>query len=362
MRILIPVLGFGRAGGYRVLSEMASAWERFGHTVDFLAPDTSGMPYFPTTARLVWTDQNGRISLENTNREFSPRRGSQILLTLYRGLKNIGNEYDIVLANHSFTAWPVWLARLKNPALFYYIQAFEPEYYYLERRLLGWICSRTSYFLPLEQIANTKIYAKHLGISGKSVVPFGINLETFRPKKKLSNFTGRDQIVLGCIGRAEPAKGTKYVLEAFEKLWAGDRRFRLKVAYGNLPDGWAHDAAEILVPTDDKELAAFYRSLDILITPGTVQHGAPHYPVLEAMASGIPVVHTGYIPGNQKNSWIARNKDSGSIIEQIKMIINSSDIGEKLDRAITDVRAFSWDQVASSMINHFEEFEKRKNF
>lgn len=354
MRILIPVTGFGRAGGYRVLSEMANAWVRAGHAVDFLAPDTSGMPYFPTVAGIIWCDLNGLVSVGNDNRQFTPRRGWQLLVTLYRSLKNIGNDYDIVLANHSFTAWPTRFAIKNRKKTFYYIQAYEPEYYKMEKRPLGYLFSRLSYFLGLRQIVNTAVYTQHYGVSGDHVVPFGIDRKTFRPKTEVDSISGYDHITIGCIGRAEPAKGTKYVLEAFETLWANDKRFRLKVAYGNLPNDWAHEAVETVIPKNDDELAAFYRSLDILMAAGTVQHGAPHYPVLEAMASGVPVVHTGYLPGNEFNSWIARSKSSSSLAKQVKLIVAENNLTEKTKKAIQDVEPFAWDAVAQSMISCFE--------
>lgn len=59
MRILIPMLGFGRAGGYRVLSELANVWLRAGHDVAFAVPATSEVPYFPTEATIHWLDGKG---------------------------------------------------------------------------------------------------------------------------------------------------------------------------------------------------------------------------------------------------------------------------------------------------------------
>jgi len=44
MRILIPIGGFGRAGGYRVLSELANHWIALGATVDFLVDHRSDPP------------------------------------------------------------------------------------------------------------------------------------------------------------------------------------------------------------------------------------------------------------------------------------------------------------------------------
>jgi len=74
MRIIIPVLGFGRAGGNRVLSEFANEWVKQGCKVDFLCPDSSDEVYFPTSARVLWVDGFGRIS-EQRNIVAKPQAG-----------------------------------------------------------------------------------------------------------------------------------------------------------------------------------------------------------------------------------------------------------------------------------------------
>jgi glycosyltransferase involved in cell wall biosynthesis len=109
-----------------------------------------------------------------------------------------------------------------------------------------------------------------------------------------------------------------------------------------------------VTPGDDRELAAFYRSLDILIAAGTVQHGAPHYPVLEAMASGTAVVTTGYMPANGDNAWLARNRDSDSLAQKVEEIVAGADHEARVIRARDDVGEFAWDKVAAKMIALFE--------
>ncbi|MCV5715064.1 hypothetical protein OFN39_38260, partial [Escherichia coli] len=53
MRIAIPVVGFSRAGGERVLSRVASELIDRGHDVFFVAPDNLSAPYYPTNASIV---------------------------------------------------------------------------------------------------------------------------------------------------------------------------------------------------------------------------------------------------------------------------------------------------------------------
>lgn len=354
MKILIPILGFDRTGGYRVLSELAGAWVRQGCTVDFLSPATSAPPYFPTAAGILWVGNIGQVS--RTQPEFPGRiTGFDNLRKIYQGCRAIGGEYDVILANHSLTTWPIWLAQPKHSNLVYYVQAYEPDYYRDERQPLKWLLSFLSYELPFSIIVNSPIYAylwRGIASRGAGVVPFGIDLDIFHAKPA-AGVGGSGDFVIGCIGRREPSKGTRYVLEAFEALAAADDSVRLRVAYGNLPDGWSHPRAEIVVPSNDRELADFYRSVDVLVAPGLLQHGAPHYPVLEGMACGVPVVNTFYIPANHGNSWIVPPRDPGAIAEAVRQIRSDPARQDRIELAIGDAKAFEWTVVAGRMLELF---------
>jgi len=356
MKILIPILGFARAGGGRVLSELANHWIRAGHEVDFLVNEASAMPYFPTNAGIKWATNSGRIISDVEREQRSPRsfNGWINLISLYRVLSKKGKEYDVILANHSLTAWPVALASCGAAKKFYYIQAYEPEYYALEKglkaRVLEWLSTK-SYNFDLFQICNAPIYMGYKNIRAKEWVPPGIDFDLFYPKKVNKDLSTADKIVLGCIGRREPAKGIRYVLEAFDVLWEQDHRYQLHVAYGNLPEGWAHPGVKIVVPKNDRDLAEYYRTLDIMIAPGTVQLGAPHYPVMEAMACGVPVVTTGYLPANNLNSWIVEVSSANSIVAAVGKIVSSREYYTRVMKASKDIAEFGWDPVANKMLN-----------
>lgn len=350
MRILIPVLGFARAGGYRVLSELANAWIRAGHEVAFVAPVTSAPPYFPTKAHVYWIGDRGEVMPGPLG---AGETGAGNIRALFAGLRRLHREYDVVLANHSLTTWPVVLAGVPRRKRFYYIQAYEPEYYTLGGQRLLWALSRLSYALPITQLANASIY-RHALVRPVAVVPFGIDLDLFHRKQASVRLAG-DPIIVGCIGRHEPQKGTPYVLEAFERLYASDPRHRLRVAYGNLPAGWSHPAAEIVVPANDAELAAFYRSIDVLVAAGTVQHGAPHYPALEALASGTTLVTTGFQPATEDNAWLVPNRNAVAIAEALRDIVADPGAMERRRCAGYEaVRPFAWDAVAGLALSVFE--------
>jgi glycosyltransferase involved in cell wall biosynthesis len=179
-------------------------------------------------------------------------------------------------------------------------------------------------------------------------------LNNFKPEIAKKTVESKKNVVIGCIGRHEPEKGTLFVLRAFEKLHKKDSRFFLRIAYGNLPEAWEHEHSEIIEPKNDQELADFYRSLDILVAPGTLQHGAPHYPVLEAAACGVAVVTTGYLGATQETAWIVKNKSVDAIVKSIVDIIHNDDLRvEKAKKFMNEIKCYSWEKVSTKMLKYF---------
>jgi glycosyltransferase involved in cell wall biosynthesis len=360
MKILIPIVAFERAGGMRVLSELASAWVDAGQDVDFLVDHRSAPPYFPTRANIRRFNARGRVDLPAHAGGFAASgNGLSVYGGMTRALGRIGRDYDVILANHSLSTIPVTLARTGAARPFYYVQAHEPEYYALEKGLRARVLealSTLSYRLPLTQIANAPVYVGYADIRARDWIPPGIDGNVFRRRNHGPEAGPGRPWVIGTIGRREPAKGTIHALRAFEKLAQVDPDVRLRVAYGNLPEGWHHERAEIVVPRNDAELADYYRSIDVLLATATVQLGACHYPVIEAMACGTPVVTTGYLPADADNAWIVPVGDSDAIVEAIHRIRAESApaLAARMDRAVRATERFLWPRVAADMLRLFE--------
>lgn len=347
MKILIPILGFGNAGGYRVLSELANHWLDAGHKVDFLTCQHAAQPYFPTRAGILKYNANGLTVIENHH----PTRAPGLYFGMWKALRAIGNDYDIVLANHSLTAFPVYFSGVNIAKCFYYIQAYEPEYYELEsgaKNFLLKYLSKASYKLRLHQIANAPIYLSYKEIKALQWIPPGIDAKVFYRRSTSPRFQESERITLGIIGRREPSKGTQYALDAFIDLALADPRVHLKVAFGNLPEGWRHERASVVKIQGDHQLADFYRTVDIMIAPGIVQLGACTYPVLESMACGTPIITTDYLPADDSNAFKVPVKNSQAIVKAVQSIIEMprNSLEEMLDRAWSATQDYHWNQVA----------------
>jgi glycosyltransferase involved in cell wall biosynthesis len=358
VKILIPIATFEVGGGFRVLSELANHWIGSGHEVTFLVDARSGPPRYPTRAGIERFDPSGNRVCASSPRPAFAASGNtaSVYLGMLRALHRVGALYDVILANHSFTALPVTLARTGPARKWYYIQAYEPEYYAFVRGWKGRVfqaIAALSYYLPLMQVANAPIYTGYKSIRARHWVPPGLDPRVFYRRTDTPRAQPLQKITLGVISRHEQTKGTSYVLDAFERLAARDPRYHLKVAYNNLPAGWSHERCEIVVPKDDQGLADYYRSIDAMIAPGTVQLGACHYPVLEAMACGTPVITTGYLPADNGNAWIVSVRDVEAIIAAVNDFASIATplLQDKVDLAHRAVQAFHWESVASLFID-----------
>lgn len=360
LNILIPLTGFMKSGGMRVISELANNWIDSKHTVTIITYFESNKPYFPTKAKILWLNHKGEEVIGN----HKPNKigvGKSNLSAIYYYLKRHSRDYDVILANHSLTTIPISLGSKYNK--YYYIQAYEPGFYIRGenikdnikdnfKKFILWL----TYFLPLTRIVNADIYKHYKNIRSNYVVPPGLDLDIYYPKEL--KYKNKDEITVGCIGRKEEFKGSEDVGTAVKILHEKGYNVKFKVAFNPVN----YENHELVHPDGDENLADYYRSLDILVAPGHIQLGAIHYPVIEAMACNVPVITTGYYPANDENSFIVPVKRPDKIAETIEVIMNDYSIAiKKATKAREDIQQFDWKIVSNKFIEIFEETMAKKN-
>ncbi|WP_320657095.1 glycosyltransferase, partial [Aeromonas jandaei] len=219
MRIIIPVLGMGRAGGERVLSKLASELVRLGNEVFFVTPMSNTGPYYSTTAKVIYSKKSD--SRSKVIRFFLD------IIYLWRACKDI--NADAVIANYHLTAYIASML-LTRKQRFYYVQAYEVNFSSnLFRKMIAYI----SYLLPLNIIVNSeallpKMINKYNGFL--TVIPAGIDYKLFYDEE-MPSISGK--INLGIIGRQEHYKGTKEILGILSKYILDnklDERINVNVA------------------------------------------------------------------------------------------------------------------------------------
>ncbi len=348
LNILIPMLSFGKAGGIRVLSQLAKNWREMGANVTLLVFYESEDPYFPVDVKTIWIDENGQ-QVDNNKKIFKHKNsGIKRVIALFKYLRRHSEKFDIVLANSNLTSWPVWIG--SKSTNFYYIQAYEVEFSSKGgiKAQLKRMVAYCTYFLPLRKVVNADIYKKYKNLRAKNVIPPGLDLTIYYPKKL--SFTNNRELVVGCIGRNEEWKGSDDVSEAVKILHEKGYNVKFKVAFNPVK----YDKHDLVKPDGDENLADFYRSLDVLVAPGHIQLGAVHYPVIEAMACKTPVITTGYYPANNENAYIVPIKRPDVIAETIIGILEDYENAiEKADIAYNTISQFDWKKVSSEFIDVF---------
>ena len=355
MKILIPVLGFGQAGGYRVLSKLANELISIGHQVDFLCPDESRISYFPTLAIIKWVDDKGRIVLDR-NKNNKKGNAFSIQRKLVKALSALSKDsYDLIIANHSLTTLPIKRAGLKHKTL-YYVQAYEPDFYNLsgglKNKILAYL-SGLSYKMKFFTVVNAEIYLKYKKLRASRILYPGIDFNLFYPGKNELKTRSKNKIIIGTIGRSEPYKGTRYIVEAFKKLKKKYATVQLHVAFGDPRDFINEEDIFCVQPHGDKSLADFYRSLDYYFCAGYTQLGGFHYPVAEAMSCGVAVITTSYYPANKSNAWLTKPKNIDEIVVQFDLAQSDQSLKEKkIQQALNDVKQFEW-AVVGKRLNYY---------
>lgn len=341
------MLDLGRTGGVKVLTSLANFAKKHGHNVELIVPMEACPEYYETKCRVIRVDESGRETSEVPPKEMKNLKRLKAL-GLY--LRRNSRKYDAVIANHFLTCYPILVSGIRGK--FYYIQAYEPDFTHDTRgflkkyalMLLAWI----TYFLPFNRIVNADLYRKYRNIRSSDVVHPGIDLSIFYPKK---NSHKSKIYTVGCIGRKEEWKGTTETAKAVSLLRDENLPVNFRVAF-NPPS----DVVFVLEsPANPEELANFYRSIDVLVAPGRIQLGAVHYPVIEAMACGTPVITTGYFPADETNSLIVPINNPTAIAEKIKSLMNGTGSSEGITRkALSDVASFSWENISEKFYSILE--------
>jgi phosphatidylinositol alpha-mannosyltransferase len=176
------------------------------------------------------------------------------------------------------------------------------------------------------------------------------------------------------VGRQEQRKGLPFLLEAFAMLKKEMPRTRLIVVG---PDGGLRAAClrfiqqhnvEDVVFTDYvsyEDLPRYYRTADVFCAPNT-GHESLGLIILEAMASGVPIVATSIqgfrdVLTDGVHGLLAPPRNSAALCEALKILLSDAAMREEMGRAgAQHARAYSWDEMAGRVLTFYEDTTARR--
>jgi D-inositol-3-phosphate glycosyltransferase len=247
--------------------------------------------------------------------------------------------------------------------------AREPELRIANERKLVHTCRRIVVQTPSERDSLIRFY----GAPGDKigVVPCGVNLELFRPEKKLLarrrlGFDPDDTILL-YVGRFEPLKGLDILLEALAFLKNFDR-LRLVIVGGDGDYNQAHQplrqkahdlgiAERCLFtgPVEQLKLPPYYNSADALVIPSRYESFG--LVGLEALACGCPVVSTpvGAMADRLRKARAVRvtpRMSPQSLAGEIQSLL-AGEAPPAADEIRESTLEYSWSRVADAILREY---------
>ncbi|PIY95571.1 MAG: glycosyltransferase family 1 protein [Candidatus Kerfeldbacteria bacterium CG_4_10_14_0_8_um_filter_42_10] len=203
------------------------------------------------------------------------------------------------------------------------------------------------------------------------IIPNGVDTNCFRPGLAPIKKFDDDIFNLLFVGRIDPRKGLRYLLQAFSIVYGHDSKVRLiVVGKGILSEYYK---MFLLKDLEDKvffegyvsaeEIPHYYATADIYCSPAT--HGESFGIVLlEAMASGKPVVAS----SNEGYKQVLSSKEGilvepKNVVQLAKAIISLMDDKKKRKKmgeaGRKKAEKYSWKNITKQIVDYYQEVLKK---
>ena len=197
-------------------------------------------------------------------------------------------------------------------------------------------CAQADYISVLSTFARKTFLDEGVAASRLRLIPIGIDTSRF---ERIKPRVGGPFRVL-CVGRLELLKGVPYLLEAFRELPQKDAELCLVGAV--LPEMTALLArlgdprVRVIGHVEPDDLAAHYAQASVVVFPSI--NDAFGLVILEAMASGVPVIATDRSGGPDilregVDGFVVPACDSGAIAERLGRLADHPDQAKAMGQA-----------------------------
>ena len=260
----------------------------------------------------------------------------------------------------------------------------------LDRKMIASRLRKTDLIIGCGKYTMQKIRIRFPEFASRCYTVYnGVDVNHFSEKRRI-NFLERDSIAnILFVGRISPEKGLHILLDAFQKITQHYPQVRLTIAgpQVSMPSDFVFKISDdssisglsffsnknyfaylqSLIPEELKERVTFlgsiphshltrhYRNADVYVQPSFWE--AFPFPVIEAMASGVPVVATraggiaeAVVDG--KTGLLVESGDTIALAGAILRLLQNRDRREEMGKAARKraLKLFAWERIAESLL------------
>ena len=352
-----------------------------------MPPPSGGMANQTLQLAKLLRDEGVTVELIQMNRPYCPRwigkvRGVRAIFRLLPYLVQLwqsANNVQLyhVMANsgwswHLFAAPAIWIARIRGKPVVVNYRGGEANAFF--EKAHRWIrpSLRRADAIIVPSGFLEAVFGKYGFLA--DIVPNIINLTRFSPD---TSFSPAEEISPPCILVArnlEPIYDNAGALHAFAIVRRSFPAARLIVA-GSGPERQAlqalatelglADAVTFTGRVDNQDMAALYRSADVMINPSLVDN-MPNS-ILEALASGVPVVSTNvggvpYLVEHEKTALLVPAQNPAAMADAILALFNDPATAKRIRQAgLESVQQYTWARVKNRLLQVYEKILTERN-
>ena len=186
-----------------------------------------------------------------------------------------------------------------------------------------------------------------------TVVPYGVDLSLFSPQS--AEIHAGDGFRVLFVGQIGQRKGISYLLKAYDRFRGGGTSLTLVGNfYGSQEPIRRYRKLFQYVPNVPRvQLADIYRQSDVFVFP-TLIEGLPLV-VLEAMASGLPVIVTpngsGEIVRDGVDGFVVPIRDADAIVDRLEYLRANPQVRNEMGRNARErALTFTWDAYQARVV------------
>jgi glycosyltransferase involved in cell wall biosynthesis len=250
------------------------------------------------------------------------------------------------------------------------------------KRITYYVLRNSAFFTSDANVTRDK--AVSFGMNPENIVlfPWGVNIERFAPKKKISGqkskvkgrkskIENRKSITLFCSRTWEVIYGVDVLAKAFVKVASVNPDVNLILLGGGsqgarirqiLMNGGVMERVHFGGQVGQRDLPRWYHMADIYISPSHVDGSSVS--LLEALACGMPCLVSD-IPGNREwveeggNGWLFRDGNVEDLVEKILLAIKDRRLWGRIGKAArkTAEERADWKKNFGKLLEAYEKIK-----